>query len=30
MARKPRQGGDPWETNARWWQDAFTEGADPE
>ena len=30
MARKPRQGGDPWELNAGWWQDAFTEGADPE
>lgn len=21
---------DPWEAHARWWQDAFTEGADPE
>jgi len=27
---KVAKGGDPWETNARWWQDAFTEGADPE
>jgi SAM-dependent methyltransferase len=30
-----RQGGaeravDPWETHARWWQEGFTEGADPE
>jgi SAM-dependent methyltransferase len=22
--------GDPWETHAGWWQDGFTEGADPE
>src|SRR5687768_9018368 len=21
---------DPWEANAGWWQDGFTEGADPE
>lgn len=29
VARDPGEG-DAWEANARWWQDGFTEGADPE
>ena len=28
--RLPQEAGDLWETNARWWQETFTEGADPE
>jgi SAM-dependent methyltransferase len=26
----PRPDDDPWEAHARWWQDGFTDGADPE
>jgi SAM-dependent methyltransferase len=29
-AMRSDAGDDPWEQNARWWQDEFTDGADPE
>ncbi len=30
MSRTGPPGADPWETHAGWWQEGFTEGADPE
>ena len=27
---EPRVSRDPWETHAGWWQEHFTDGADPE
>ncbi|MFZ6002420.1 MAG: class I SAM-dependent methyltransferase [Actinomycetota bacterium] len=30
MEDHPAERNDPWEAHARWWQDGFTEGADPE